>query len=225
MTQTQFEDRLLAELRRVVAERPAPEAVALPRPRRRRRLLLAGTATAAAAAAAVLFAIGSDRVTPAFAVDRQADGDVTVTINDLSDARGLQSKLRADGINAVVNYTPAGKACEEPRGRPAASHDGPSMSSVQGSSVRGSDHSATFTISRNMVGPGQTLVISTSGGGGPTSVGMQVVEGPVSPCVLVNAPAAPPGAVTSSHWSKDGRSAGPQTSGPQTSGPQTSRVP
>ena len=111
MIQSQFEHRLLTELRQVVAERPAPEVVASPRSHRRRPLLFAATAAVAAAAAAALLTVTSGGVAPAFAVDRQANGDVSVTINKLSDAQGLQSQLRAAGINAEVDYTPAGKAC------------------------------------------------------------------------------------------------------------------
>jgi len=235
MTQTQFEDRLLGELRQLVAERPAPEVVTLPRPHRRRPLVIAGTATAAAAGVALVFAVGSNGVTPAFAVDRQPNGDVSVTISKLSDAHGLQSQLRAAGINAEVDYTPAGKACRQPRGRSAAGPTGPA--GVSGVQVSGG--STTFTVSGNLVGQGQTLVIATSGGTGPTSVGMQVVQGPVSSCVLVDAPGAPAGPTLSSHgphgansagpvtsgqWPAAGQSGAPQTGGPQTSGSQTSRV-
>jgi hypothetical protein len=42
-----------------------------------------------------------------------------------------------------------------------------------------------------MVRPGQTLVIMTTGDNGPASVGMQVIQGPVSTCELVDAPAIP----------------------------------
>jgi len=199
MTTTRFEDRLLAELRQVVAERPAPSRPAA-RPAsspfatgrlRRPRLLLGGGAAAAVTAAVVLASVGSDQVTPAFAIDRQADGDVTVTINRLSDSADLERELRAAGIPAVVNYTPLGKACRQPRGRPAAAPNHPVGSRVSGTSIGG--RSTTFTISRDMVAPGQTLVIQTSGGAGVTSVGMGVVEGPVSPCVLVDAPLPPAG--------------------------------
>ena len=219
--QNQFEHRLLAELRQVVAERPAPEVAALPRSRRRRPLLFAGTATAAAAAAAALLTVTGGGVAPAFAVDRQANGDVNVTINQLSDAQGLQSKLRAAGINAEVDYTPAGKACRSPRGRPAAPPSGPA--GVAGVRVNGG--STTFTVSRNTVGPGQTLVIATSGGTGPTSVGMQVIEGPVSSCVLVDAPGVPAGPTFSTHGQFGGGSAGPVTRGAKQTGPDLNRTP
>jgi hypothetical protein len=220
MTQSQFEDRLLAELSRLVAECPSPEVGALPRPHRRRPLVFAGTAAAAAAAAAALFAFTSGGVAPAFAVDRQPNGDVSVTINQLSDAQGLQSQLRAAGINAEVDYTPAGKGCREPRGRPATPSSGTGVTGV-----RVSGHSTTFTVSRNMVGPGQTLVISTSGGSGPTSVGMQVIKGPVSPCVLVDVPGAPAGPAFRTRGQFGGSSAGPVTRGTRPSGPQINRVP
>ncbi len=237
MIQNKFEDRLLVELRRVVAERPAPEVLVLPRSHRRRPLLFAGTATAAAATgtAVALLTLTGGGVAPAFAVDRQNSGDVSVTINKLSDAQGLQRQLRAAGINAEVDYTPAGKACRQPRGGTPAptSNRGPSGAGVR---VRGG--SSTFTISRNMVGSGQTLVIATSGGTGPTSVGMQVVKGSVSPCVLVDAPGAPAGPALSTHGAhgagsvgpvrsatESGWSAGPHSSGPQANGPQTNRVP
>jgi hypothetical protein len=221
MIQSQFEHRLLAELRELVAERPAPDVMALPRSRRRRPLLFAGTATAAAAATAAVLTVTSGGVAPAFAVDRQADGDVSVKINQLSDAQGLQSQLRAAGINAEVDYTPAGKACRQPRGRTASPPNvGPGVAGVR---VNGG--STTFTVSRNMVGPGRTLVIATSGGTGPTSVSMQVVEGPVSPCVLVDAPGVPAGPAFSTHGQFGGNSAGPVTRGAQQSGPRLNRAP
>jgi hypothetical protein len=217
MIQSQFEHRLLVELRQAVAERPAPEVVALPRSHRRRPLLFAGTATAAAAATAALLTLTSGGVAPAFAVDRQTNGDVSVTINQLSDAQGLQSQLRAAGINAEVDYTPAGKACRQPRGRMAPPPNG--GPGVVGVRVNGASSTSTFTISRNMVGPGQTMVIATSGGTGPTSVGMQVIDGPVSPCILVDAPGTPAGPAFSTHGQFGGNSAGPVTSGSQPSGP------
>lgn len=223
MIQSQFEHRLLAELRQVVAERPAPEVVASPRSHRRRPLLFAGTVTGAAAATAALLTLTSGGVAPAFAVDRQANGDVSVTINKLSDGQGLQSQLRAAGINAEVDYTPAGKACRQPRGRTAAPPNGGARVGVR---VKDGG-SSTFTVSRNLVGPGQTLVIATSGGTGPTSVGMQVIEGPVSPCVLVDAPGAPAGPAFSTHGQLGGNSTGPGTvtRGAPKTGPALNRVP
>jgi hypothetical protein len=217
MTPTRFEDRLLAELRQIVAARPIPPApaanaqAAASARRRAPRRLLAVAATAGVAATAILLVAGGDRVTPAFAVERQPDGNVSVTINRISDAADLQRQLQAAGIPAVVDYTPAGKTCRQPRGRPAPAPSRPAEARVAGSTAKGG--STRFTISRNMVSSGQTLVIATSGGDGPTSVGMEVVQGPVAACQLVNAPAPPADAAGafSTHGSAKGTSTGTET--------------
>jgi|GEM_PF-3002493 len=115
-TPTRFEDRLLAELREVVATRPAPAApspgATTParrprRPRRTRRLALGAAAVAAAAAVAVLVASSGDVTTGAYAVQPRDDGSVTVKITSLRDAAGLQRSLRAAGVPADVSYAPA----------------------------------------------------------------------------------------------------------------------
>jgi hypothetical protein len=189
---TSFEDRLLSELRAVVDARPLPEVVVPPPLRRspRARLTLAGGAVAATAVAAVIVASSGDRPAPAYAVERQHDGSVTVAINSLRDAAGLQEKLRAAGVPAVVDYTPMGKACREPRGRHAP-HNG----RMSTSGTAKSSGAATFTVTPGELSPGETLVITSSVGASASSVGMQVVDGAVAPCELVDAPSAPdPGA-------------------------------
>jgi hypothetical protein len=109
---TNFEERLLQQLRQVVAERPAPtRAVAsapTPPRTRRRRFVLAGAGGVAAVAAAVAIIASSGGVTEsAYAVTPRADGSVTVKISSLSDADGLQRALRAAGVPAVVRYSGA----------------------------------------------------------------------------------------------------------------------
>jgi hypothetical protein len=139
---------------------------------------------------AVVLVVGGEQATPAFAVDRQSDGSVTVTINSLSDASGLERALGAVGIPAVVYYTPVGKTCAEPLGTPAARRG--SFQTSSGTSRSG--HSVSFTLPADIVGPGQTLVIMTSGTTGVgsfSSVGMGVVQGNVGPCRLVDAPLPP----------------------------------
>jgi len=186
MTRTTFEDRLLTELRAVVSTRPAPERVAAPARTIRPRLILAA-GVVAATAAGVFVATGGDTASPAYAVEKQPDGSVTVAVHSLSDAVGLQDKLRAAGIPAVVDYTPNGKMCLEPRGRPAISGHAMRM----GVRVR-ADHSATFTISRGGVQPGQTLVVTSSVGSSVSSLAAEVIAGPVARCKLVDAPPLPP---------------------------------
>lgn len=106
---TTFEDRLLEQLQHVVAERPA---IAAPMPRRvpRRRLVLAGAGCAATVAAIAIAAGSGGATTEAYAVEARPDGDVEVSINELSNAEGLESKLAASGVPAVVDFDPADRA-------------------------------------------------------------------------------------------------------------------
>ena len=105
--QDRFEERLLTELRQVVAERPEPlPAASAKRPYGRFALAGAGVATAVAAIA--VFASSGDNTTSAYAIDKKPDGVVSVEIKSLKDADGLETGLRAAGVPAVVDYTPAG---------------------------------------------------------------------------------------------------------------------
>jgi hypothetical protein len=81
------------------------------RPSRRRRFqrLAAGIAASAAAAAA-LVAVGLSGPEPAFAVSTSGDGDIVVTIHDLSDAAALEQALGDRGVDADVDYDP-GRTC------------------------------------------------------------------------------------------------------------------
>jgi hypothetical protein len=108
-TPNRFEDRLLDDLRSVVAARPAPVVPSrgrAPRP----RLVLAGAGVAAVTATVAIVASGGDVTPSAYAVDARPDGAVTVSIRSLRDADGLQRSLRAAGVPAVVDYVAAGDA-------------------------------------------------------------------------------------------------------------------
>ena len=100
-----FESALLLELRHHVARHPAPQPVPTRRPRRRLRLAAVG-ATGIAASVVAVFGLGSGGGSPAFAVDQDSNGDVTVTVHRLDDAAGLEQALRAKGIDADVSYDP-----------------------------------------------------------------------------------------------------------------------
>jgi hypothetical protein len=112
-----FEQRLLHELRAVVAERaaaaPVPIEAAAARRTLRPRWPL-GAAAAVVLAAAILFVaspFSGDENGRAWAVVRNGDGSVTVEIDALSDAGGLERKLNEAGVPAVVQYIPPGKTC------------------------------------------------------------------------------------------------------------------
>ena len=184
-----FEERLLTELRDVVAEQPEERGQRSGRRMRgRAQLVLAGglAAVAALAAIAAVFFLSAG-TQKAYAVTKNDDGSVTVTIDSLTDAAGLQSALQADGVNAVVEYLPQGKMCRQPWFTPAghAATGGTETSSVG----RNSDGSTTFSISGDRPA-GDTLVISTqTGPNGEQALGMGWAQGAVPPCQVVDAPA------------------------------------
>ncbi len=101
-----FEDRLLVQLRRVVAERE--DSCDLTHNRTgRRRLVLSGAGAALVIAivaiAAVAIATGK-RTTGAYAIQARPGGKVAVSIYRLDDAKALQRSLRAAGVPAVVDF-------------------------------------------------------------------------------------------------------------------------
>ena len=178
-----YEDRLFHQLSGIVAATPAPV-----RHRSVRRPLAAG-ATATAAAAAVIAAVtgGSE---PAYAVQSTAGDTVTVTINDIRDAAGLQARLRAAGVPADVRYVPDAPRCTvaQPGVKGAGPHvvtdDGPSLvrsgappagappAGAAGDARPGSfvgmrmdaDGHASFTVSRDTLAGGRHLTITAAGG-------------------------------------------------------------
>lgn len=216
-TAPRFEDRLLVQLRQVVADRPAP-AAARSRGPQRTRLALAGAGVAAATAAVAVVATSNDANHSAYALKARADGAVTVSIHSLRDANGLERSLRDAGIPAVVDYAPTGSGACAGSGAPAApprgaggesgatfhtGSDGAGPSLTQHGkapdgerrqratmsfvSTRGGD--ATFTIDPGTLGPGERVYITTSTGA-VTSIAMAIgAHKPAAPCVP--APPAP----------------------------------
>jgi hypothetical protein len=113
-----FERRLLAELTAVVRQRAAAtdvtaSAAVRPRDRRARRLV---PVAAAAAALGTGLTVGLTTLlsdaSPAYAVEKGADGDVIVSIFDTNRLGGLSGKLASVGVDAVV--VPATADCAEP---------------------------------------------------------------------------------------------------------------
>ena len=102
----QFEDRLLVQLRRVVAEREdSREPTHSHRGRRRLVLSGAGAALVVAIVAIAAVAIGTgNRTTDAYAIQVRPGGKVAVSIYRLGDAKALQRSLRAAGVPAVVDF-------------------------------------------------------------------------------------------------------------------------
>ncbi|MGH3655308.1 MAG: hypothetical protein ACRDUA_01490 [Micromonosporaceae bacterium] len=197
-----FEDRLLAELKQVVAERPAPE----PTPARetvaaargfgwKLKLAAIGAAVAAGVAVAVALPLApGQQDEPAYAVTVQDDGKVRVEIYELKDAEGLERKLEEAGIPAEVDYLPPGKMCREPR------YTSSDSQAVAGPPESGGDPTI-MTLDPKALRDGETVVLTTStydgldNGLSAVSVGFGVATGEVKPCEPVdprNGPDSPP---------------------------------
>jgi hypothetical protein len=181
-----FEERLLGELRTVVAARPVES-------RRRRplwggpRLALAGALTVVVAAAAIAGVLALTAGTQAaYAVTKNADGTVTVEIDSLSDAAGLQAKLRAAGVNAVVQYLPEGKICQRPwftpYGHPLGGTNQSGLEYLKNGGVR-------FTLTANIPADATVVIETQNGPNNETALGIAYAQGDVPACQMVEAPA------------------------------------
>jgi len=188
-----FEERLLARLKAEVAERGATEEAAAGGVtgtsawRRRMPRLAVGAATAAASAAAVLaFSAGGDNPPAAFAVEPQPESMVSVEIRSLEDAKGLEAALDEAGIPASVRYLETGMVCKEPRFKSVPWPEG-DRAFVTGPGS--GDGPFVFSISRDAVGPSQTLVITASPGPAVLlDAQVEIADSAVAPCEPVPAP-------------------------------------
>jgi hypothetical protein len=123
---SRFEERLLDELKAIVAQRGPEEETAAegaPRSRARRRaprLAVGGAAVLAAAAAVLVLSSGSDNTPKAFAVEPQEGGGVTIKVLSAEDGAGLEAALAEAGISSQVTWLPAGMTCREPRFTPSS---------------------------------------------------------------------------------------------------------
>ncbi len=181
-----FEDRLLVALRDVVEERAAVDTAPVdtvnPARWRPRLVLAAGAVVLGIAGAVVLPSlVGEDS---AYAVETHDDGTISVEIKQLSDAEGLERRLAELGIPAEVDYLPDGKVCQQPR---YTSAQGGSAGGSGGSGERRGGSSASFSLRPSDFSAGRTLVIATAGRHQLSSIEFGVAEGPVSPCVPIDA--------------------------------------
>lgn len=173
-----FEERLLVELR---------NHVPVGRGRRLPRLALAGGFAAALAAAAIVGVfVLTTGTQAAYAVTKNADGSVTVQIDSFTDAAGLEAKLHAAGVPAVVNYLPIGKTCKQPWFTPAAPAEG-GMSSTSSVGQNG-DGATTFTITSDQLGKNTLVITTQTGPGNAQALSMGFAQGDVPPCQVVDAP-------------------------------------
>jgi hypothetical protein len=179
-----FEDLLRehgAALRGMAREAPAPA-------RRRARPIWATTGLATAAAAVtgafVLFGTGAS---PAYAVTRNADGTVSVSVAKASGIGAANAKLKAMGVRAVV--VRVGDGC--PGLDSLIVHDDPG-GPVQ-TTVRGHDgHIDSITVNASGIPADETMILAFQSDGGATFGSSGFVTGPVPACVSLPAPGALP---------------------------------
>jgi hypothetical protein len=221
-----FEQRLLRELREVVAEGALPSEPALTYKGslalggwiNRRWLIPVAAGVALTLAALVLLAspFGTSHNGGAWAVTRNDDGTVTVEIDSLRDAGGLQRELRQAGVPAEVQYLPPGKACAGETAAPGV-HEGGGPGSRRardhgqvGHDLLGgrravqirtrADGGIEFTVEAT-AHPDETLVIRSQGlspgqapaahpaaANGVAAISVTHVRGKVRPCTPIDSP-------------------------------------
>ncbi|GAA5067019.1 hypothetical protein GCM10023259_061000 [Thermocatellispora tengchongensis] len=183
---------------------------------RRRVWGLAAAVAGVAAAATVAFTVSGGLAGAAYAVTKGADGSVEVEIKEFRDPEALEADLKAAGVNAVVDYLPAGKTCKGPRGNGAATRGEFRVS------MGNRDGGMFFRIEKGQVAKDQTLVLAVSVGDAdspPAGTTLEIVEGAVAPCEPVDMPIPPdgktdrePGGFVEKYKDGTGRDEGPSHS-------------
>ncbi|GLW11152.1 hypothetical protein Misp01_62800 [Microtetraspora sp. NBRC 13810] len=168
---------------------PRPAA---PRRRFPRLALLAPALAAAGLAVAAPMLLGGAE--PAYAVTKEDDGTIFVTINEAKDPDGLEAELRALGLNAVVDYVPMGKKCSpQPRSERFLTKEEAPLTVFP--APKGQE--TGFTLDPGVVKAGQTAVlefsVSEQTGGVIAAIWARVSDGPVAECHLADSTEAPLG--------------------------------
>lgn len=152
-----FETALLHELRAHVQQRASVPVV-----RRTFGRSVASLAAAAAVIGAMVLASVTVRPSPAFAVERAANGDVVVTVTDWSDAEGLEQALTEQGVTADVEYLAGARHPSD------LSDGGPSVGCAIGEQVTvdpTDDAGVTFTLDAGFVSARDSVLHVIAAGG------------------------------------------------------------
>jgi hypothetical protein len=195
-----FEQRLLGELKSVVAQRKAEQPAPTPLWRRPRVLSAAAAGALALGAAVGVPLLGGESTAPpasaAFTVTVDDNGTVTAAVNRFEDAEGLERQLEQHGIPTEVDYLPVDMKCEQPRFTPAP-HSGRTVEFwfADPDAVEDVGHEVPYTliVHPDRLGPNQSLVLEAGhdqlgpeDGGGPAMwATIDVADSPVKPCTLV----------------------------------------
>lgn len=181
-----FETALLTRLQEHVDQQP--EA----RPRFSRPRLLLGAAATAAAAAVMVVVIPGLGTTTAYSVQQGNSGTITVEVNRLEDAEGLEAELARVGVKADITYLPDKQECAPGRYTPV-------NRTLSGMRVAMGADLLRVTLPPGTVRDGETFVMAVSGQAippsseqsqdGVTDMGgfggwtdFNVTAGPIQPC-------------------------------------------
>lgn len=201
-----FEERLLGELKSVVAHRKAERSAVRParaRLWRRRSVVSVVSAGALAIGAAIgLPLLGGGPSAPsasaAFDLTTSDDGTITVTIYRFDDADGLEAQLADHGVQADVTYVPYREHCQPDRYElsPTQHRVGVDWPTTAGVPINANGVELSFTLRPADFQPDETLVVANEWRGADTDPPMagavklfQLVHfvtaiGPVEPCEL-----------------------------------------
>lgn len=168
-------------------ERPARRLL------RRPAFLVPALAATAALAVALPVLVGGG--TPAYAVDQNPDGTISIEINEVREPKKLEADLNALGFRAVVDYVPQGKQCEDPRGDflPRERSYGRAADNALVLIDRETPSDGGFVFNPGALEEGQTAVLEFTIGDPTVGIWARISNGPVKPCVLVDSTEHPLG--------------------------------
>lgn len=182
-----YETALLAELQTIVAEQAATAPAA---PHRRRRLVAVAAALALVGAGAGALSLA--KPTPAYALDTNPNGSVTLVIDRATDAAQLQADLAKHGIRAKVTYLSPGMVCAPGRYQEAPAQADDKTHGAMSIESRSADpQRLQLTLDQGMTPAGQTLVLDAAKGTNGWGFSVGTAVGPIGECVQVPAPLPP----------------------------------
>ncbi|GLW11148.1 hypothetical protein Misp01_62760 [Microtetraspora sp. NBRC 13810] len=195
-----FEERLLMELKSEVARQAAQGRARRFTPR---RMLAAAVAVGAAAAAAVMIPLVTGTETAAYALTTRPDGSIILKIHDFRDPDLVERDLAALGVTADIAYLELSQQCSPARRANRAYESWEPAEPGERSPDFQAAHPVAGTggigIFPRHIKRGETLVMDIRENmepedpEKPRAVWMMtayLADGPVSPCVPVDAPGA-----------------------------------
>ncbi|MEU4724655.1 hypothetical protein AB0G06_34015 [Nonomuraea dietziae] len=157
---------------------------------RRRPVRLLAPALRLAAAVAVAVPLVFSGGAPAYAITKNADGTIQISINEAKNPKALQAYLEKMGLRAVVDFISKGKRCSpQPRSASWVPREEAKLT------VFPPTEGSAFTIGPSAVKEGQTAVLEfgfdQNDGVRSRACGRASPTVPVAECTLVDSPGAP----------------------------------